>query len=81
MFYEHGQRRAWTELGLQKEATAKLLMRARPSPFNDFHKKIERAFRLKTPKFDMSALMKRLLNNPFKQPRAQLGGKFPVLRV
>lgn len=56
-------------------------MRTPRDPFNDYHKKIDRAFRIKTPKFDMSAMMKRLLNNPFKQPQAQMAGLGPGLKV
>jgi hypothetical protein len=33
------------------------------------------------PKFDLSAHLKRMLNNPFKQPTAMLGGKLQPLKV
>jgi len=60
---------------------APILVRQRKDPFQEIHRRLNQAFKLKEPKFDISALLKRQLNNPFKQPQLQLGGKTPPLRI
>lgn len=68
-------------LGIKEAAQRTILVRQRSDPFQDFHKKIDRAFRIKTPKFDISAHLKRLMNNPFKQPTLAIAGKLKPLRM
>ena len=79
--YAVGQCAALHSLGIKEAAQRTILVRQRSDPFQDFHKKIDRAFRIKTPKFDISAHLKRLMNNPFKQPTLMLAGKLKPLRI
>lgn len=82
MFYEAGRQQALAELGLVKEAkVAPLLLRQRKSPFAEIQRRITRAFKIKMPKFDMTALLARLLRNPFRQPQLHLSGKTPPLKA
>ncbi len=79
--YKQGQQYALFNLGLTKTASPPPLhLRHRKDPFQEIHRRIARAFRLKMPKFDIAALMKRLLRNPFRQPTLQIGGKMPYLK-
>jgi len=79
--YSYGQHHALHTLGLTKEAKGGLLMRARKSPYEELSRRFATLTKLKVPKFDISALLKRLLNNPLKQPRLHLSGKGPALKV
>ena len=76
--YERGQQHALQSLGIK--TASGLGMRAARDPFMDLTRKLRTAFVIKTPKFDFSALIKRMLNNPFKQPQAHIAGKWPGLR-
>ncbi len=78
--HEHGQQQALQDLGIIKTAVSGLNVRALKDPYTDLHRKLLTAFNVKTPKFDFSALIKRMLNNPFKQPQAHITGKWPGLR-
>ena len=78
--HERGQQQALQELGIVKTAGSGLSIRALKDPYVDLHRKLLTAFKMKTPKFDFSALIKRMLNNPFKQPQAHIAGKWPGLR-
>jgi len=83
-FYEQGQNAALEALGLTNVKTARvipLLMRQRKNPFLEITRRINRAFKLKMPKFDLTKLLARLFRNPFRIPGRQLGGKFPVLKA
>jgi len=80
-FYEAGQRYALESLGVKTADARPLLMRQRTDPFTEIHRKTKNALSLKMPKFDMGALLARQVNNPLKQPRLQLSGQTPALRV
>ena len=77
--HARGQQQALQDLGI-KTAASGLSIRALKDPYADLHRKLLTAFKMKTPKFDFSALIKRLLNNPLKQPQAHIAGKWPGLR-
>lgn len=80
--YDIGRQAALTDLGLAKTASPKpILVRQRKDPFVEIHRKLNRAFKLKMPKFDMTALLKRMFNNPFNQPQKQLSGKAPPIKM
>ena len=79
--YEWGRQAALHELGIKEASLTTVLVRQRKDPFTEIHRRIAKAFRIKTPKFDMSAQLKRLLNNPFKQPTLMLSGKMRPLRI
>jgi len=79
--YVAGCDTALDALGIKEAKQRTVLMRQRSDPFQDFHKKIDRAFKIKTPKFDVSAQLKRLMNNPFKQPTLVLAGQLKPLRT
>ena len=81
MVYQSGHQKALESLGLENQAGSGLYLRPLRDPFAEIAKKLQRAFRIKTPKFDVSAMLKRLLNNPLKQPRTQLSGKWKGLRL
>ncbi|MGD9209128.1 MAG: hypothetical protein PVI90_00055 [Desulfobacteraceae bacterium] len=81
MYYEKGQQYAFKTLGLKYAAVAPILVKQRKDPLSEIHHRLARVFKLKTPKFDMSALLKRALRNPFKQPRLHLSGKLPPLKM
>jgi len=67
-------------LGLKTAAAQPLAVRPPRDPYAEVQKKLRTAFKLKEPKFDFAALTKRLLNNPLKQPRLHLSGKWPGLK-
>lgn len=79
--YDNGRDHALYELGLIKEAKPSLRVRRRPDPFVHIQKKLKRVFKLKIPKFDMTALMKRLFRNPFRIPQKQISGKTPPIKI
>ena len=81
MFYEAGCRHALETLGLKLAAAQPLLVRQRADPFTEIHRKVNQTFKVKMPKFDMGALLKRQVNNPLKQPRLHLSGKTPALKM
>ena len=72
--YIQGQQHALEKLG-------KLSLRCAQNPFSEIQKKLVSAFKVKSPEMDVSKLLKRLLNNPFGQPRKHLSGQWPGLRV
>jgi hypothetical protein len=78
--HDRGQQQALRDLGLDKTA-AGLGLRTPRDPLIDVTKKLKKALTIKTPKFDFSALVKRLLNNPLKQPQAHIAGKWPGLKL
>lgn len=80
-FYDAGQRHALETLGVKLAAARALLARQRKDPFTEIHRKITQAFKIKMPKFDLGALLKRQTNNPLKQPRLHLSGKTPALKM
>lgn len=80
-FYEAGQRYALDTLGIKLADAEPLLVRQRKDPFTEIHRKINKAFNIKMPKFDMGALLKRQVNNPLRQPRLHLSGKTPPLKM
>lgn len=80
-FYAAGQRHALETLGLKLAAARALLVRQRKDPFTEIHRKVNQAFKVKMPKFDMGALLKRQVSNPLKQPRLHLSGKTPALKM
>jgi len=73
--YDLGSRAALIKLGI-----AGVPVRARPDPMTEIQHKLNKVFTLKMPKFDIAALLKRLTQDPFKQPNAAVGGKFTALR-
>lgn len=81
MFFNAGQQRAFQDLGLIKTAVTPLLMRPRKDPYQEIHRRINQAFKLRMPKFDMSALLARMLKSPFTQPRKYMSGKWPALKI
>lgn len=80
-FYAVGQDAALEELGIKEAGLRTILVRQRKDPFTEIYRRITKAFKIKMPKFDISAQLKRLLNNPFKQPSAMLAGKIRPLRM
>jgi hypothetical protein len=80
-FYAAGQHAALAELGLKEASPTMIGMRQRSDPFGEFHRRVDKAFQIKTPKFDVSAQLARLMNNPFKQPTAALAGQLKPLRA
>ncbi len=80
-FYDAGQSHALETLGFKLAAAHPLLVRQRKNPFTEIHHKINKAFRVKMPKFDMGALLKRQVSNPLKQPRLHISGKTPPLKM
>lgn len=80
-FYVVGHGTALCELGLEKVALTTVLVRQRKDPFTEIHRRLNQAFRIKTPKFDMNAQLKRMMTNPFKQPTLMLSGKLRPLRI
>lgn len=81
MLYKKGQQHALRVLGLKQANVTPILVRQRVDPLTQIHRKLSRVFKLKMPKFDISALLKRQLANPFKQPRRHLSGKIPPLKL
>ena len=79
--YERGSCAALDELGIKEASLRTVLVRQRKDPLFEIHRRIARLFKIKTPKFDISAQLKRLLNNPFKQPTVMLSGKLQPLKV
>lgn len=79
--YDIGRDEALAELGLIKTARPSLRVRRRPDPFISIQKKLKKVFKLKIPKFDMTALMKRLFRNPFRIPQKQISGKSPPIKL
>lgn len=79
-YYVVGRDTALHELGI-KVATSNVLVRQRKDPFSEIHRRIAQTFKIKTPKFDLAAHLKRMMNNPFKQPTAMLSGKLRPLRI
>lgn len=77
--HERGRQQALQDLGIK--TAAGLGLRAPRDPLIDVTKKLQKAFAIKQPKFDFSALVKRLLNNPLKQPQAHIAGKWPGLKL
>lgn len=80
-FYVVGQDRALAELGIKEAGLRTILVRQRKDPFQEIYRRITKAFKLKMPKFDMTAQLNRLLRNPFKQPTMMLAGKMRPLRM
>lgn len=80
-FYAAGEVAALDALGIKEAAMRTILVRQRKDPFQEFYRRVNRAFRIKTPKFDMTALLKRLMNNPFGRVTAMLAGKMRPLRM
>lgn len=80
--YDMGRQAALSDLGLVKTATPQPIpVRQRKDPFQEIHRRLKQTFKVKVPKFDVSAHLKRLFNNPFKQPRLQMSGKSPPVRM
>jgi hypothetical protein len=79
--YEWGRHVATCELGLEKTALTQVGVSHRKDPFSEIHRRLSQAFRIKTPKFDMNAQLKRMMNNPFKQPTLMQAGKMRPLRI
>ena len=80
-FYAAGEAAALDALGIKEASMRTVLMRTRKDPFQEIHKRLQRAFNIKTPKFDMTALLKRMMNNPFGRVTKMLGGNLQPLRV
>lgn len=84
-FYDAGRDQALLDLGLLyevKEAKVMpIMVRARKNPFVEIHRRINRAFRLRLPKFDLTRLLKRMLRNPFSIPRRQMSGSGRPIRM
>jgi hypothetical protein len=72
---------AFEELGVKEASLRTVLVRQRKDPLSEIHRRIAQLFKVKTPKFDVTAQLARLLNNPFKQPTAMLSGKLQPLKV
>jgi len=79
--YATGRQAALNALGLQKTALTQVGISQRKDPFNEIHKRTTEAFKIRMPKFDVTAQLNRLMQNPFKQPTAQLSGKMKPLKV
>ena len=79
--YDYGCSVALNELGIKEAGLSKVLVRQRKDPFQEIYRRLRLAFKVKTPKFDLTAHLKRLMNNPFKQPTAMLSGKLRPLRM
>lgn len=79
--YEWGRTAALNELGIKEASLTTILVRQRKDPYTEIYRRLNRAFRIKMPKFDMNAQLKRMLQNPFKQPTAMLAGKMRPLRI
>lgn len=79
--YVWGHHAALNELGLEKTALTQVGVSHRKDPFSEIHRRTTQAFKVKMPKFDVSAQLNRLMQNPFKQPTLQLAGKLKPLRV
>lgn len=79
--YVAGRHAALDELGLEKTALTQVGVSYRKDPFTEIHHRITQAFKVRMPKFDVSAQLNRLMQNPFKQPTMQLAGKFRPLRI
>lgn len=80
-FYDQGRCCAFDELGIKEAGLRTVLVRQRKDPFQEIYRRLRLAFKVKTPKFDLTAHLKRLMNNPFKQPTAMLSGKLRPLRM
>ena len=81
MTYALGQHAALDALGIKEASMRTVLVRQRKDPFSEIYRRLTQAFKVKMPKFDVTAQLNRLLQNPFKQPTAQLSGKFRSLRT
>jgi hypothetical protein len=79
--YGWGRAAALNELGIKEASLTTISVRQRTDPFSEIHRRLNQAFRIKTPKFDMNAQLKRMMNNPFKLPTAMLAGKMRPLRI
>jgi hypothetical protein len=80
--YDMGRQAALSDTGLVKTASPNPIeVRQRKDPFQEIHRRLNQTFKLKMPKFDVSAHLKRLFNSPFKQPRLQMSGKTPAVRM
>lgn len=79
--YDYGHHRALHDLGVKTAGMTMVSISRKLSPASEFHKKLQTAFRIKTPKFDVSAMMKRLLNNPFGPVTKLLSGELKPLKV
>lgn len=80
-FYVVGRDAAFEELGIKEASLRTVLVRQRKDPLQEIHRRLAQVFKIRMPKFDLSAHLKRMLNNPFKQPTAMLGGKLQPLKV
>jgi hypothetical protein len=80
-FYVVGRDTAFNELGIKEASLRTVLVRQRKDPLQEIYRRLARVFKVKTPKFDLSAHLKRLMNNPFKQPTLMLSGKLKALRM
>ena len=72
--YEQGSSVAFEKLGIA------LHVRQRKDPYTEIHRRLQRVFKLKMPKFDFAKLIARLLKSPFRQIGMQLAGKGRPLR-
>ena len=81
--YDMGRQAAMSDVGLVKLASSPnpIEVRQRKDPFQEIHRRLNQTFKLKMPKFDVSAHLKRLFNSPFKQPQLQMSGKSPPVRM
>jgi hypothetical protein len=80
--YDIGRHAALSDLGLVKTAAPKpITVRQRKDPFQEIHRRLKQTFKLKVPKLDVSAHLKRLFNSPFRQPQLQMSGKSPPVRM
>jgi hypothetical protein len=80
-WYVAGRETALRELGIKEASLTTVSVRQRKDPFSEIHRRLNQAFRIKTPKFDMNAQLKRMMNNPFKQPTLMQSGKIRPLRI
>jgi hypothetical protein len=81
MTYALGQHAALDALSIKEASMRTVLVRSRKDPFAEIYRRLAQTFKVKTPKFDLSAHLKRLMNNPFKQPTTTLGGKLQPLKM
>jgi hypothetical protein len=79
--YTAGRGAALATLGVVKTSATMIGMRARKDPFSEISRRLQQAFVVKTPKFDVSAHLSRMMKNPFKQPSDLLAGKLQPLKA
>jgi hypothetical protein len=79
--YVVGSDAAFDELGIKEASLRTVLVRQRKDPLQEIYRRLAQVFKVKTPKFDLAAHLKRLLNNPFKQPSLMMAGKLKPLRI